>query len=177
MRYFLFFGLFFGAFFCFPVFLRGQLIGDSVSNNFVPADTVSENIHKKPELTTGKPLQTISPVNSPIPANIRDMKLLLPEYWGYDPRNRFRYTPPPFDPTKITLNLSPKHLNKYIDELVEFAGQMNNVLCGEDKMTTIRAMQSVQSHSGIPETARRSETAAKYESETIDYENYIKKQK
>jgi hypothetical protein len=44
-----------------------------------------------------------------------------------------------------------------------FAGQMNNVLYGEDKMTTIRVNQLVQSHSGIPETARPSGASVNYE--------------
>jgi hypothetical protein len=183
MKRFSLFILIFGMLCTSPV-LRGQsLSGDSVSNNLISADSVSENIiHKQPELKPKSSPQIISPMRPPIPVDIPNMKLLPAKYWGYDSKNIFRYSPPPFDPAEITLNLEfapPKSIIELIKEnpfraavygTAILAGKANNILYGEDKMTTIRVNHSVQSHSGIPETARPSGIS-------VNYEINIKKQK
>ena len=72
-----------------------------------------------------------------------------------------------FDPEKMKLNLSlkspaPSRLSEILDETpvryllygaAILAGRMNNVLVGEDKMTTIRVESTVASRSGVPESA------------------------
>jgi hypothetical protein len=190
MRCFVFFAVFFAVFLgtlFAPSLIFGQSVaGDSISDILISNDTISENILQNPELNVKKPSRVIIP-SKMIPLDIngtRQPDFLFPQNWQYDAQNRFRFTPLPYDPTKMTLDLNfepPKRILELIQEnplraliygAAFLAGQSNNVLYGEDKMTTIRVDNMVQSHSGIPETARSSRGTI-----NVNYEIDLKKHK
>jgi len=186
MKYFVFFTVFWGTFLASSL-VFGQSVADSISENLISTDTISENILQNPELNVKKERPKVIIPSQLIPLDINGTRrpdFLLPQNWQYDAKNRFRFMPPPFDPTQMTLNLNFEP-QKNILELIQenpfrallygaaiVAGKANNVLYGEDKMTTIRVNDMVQSRSGIPETARSSSGHI-----NINYEIDLKKHK
>jgi hypothetical protein len=164
-----------------PALLVGQVESvDSISNNFVPEDTVNiENLFKTPELNVEKMPEKVFPATSTIPMNIPEMKssvlLMPPRYLGYEGiKNILRYTTPKYDTKTLNLNLNfppPKSLLDVIDEdplraLLMLMGMANNTVMGEDKMNQIRLKSMIQSRSWIPETAISGNGAVYYEIDT-----------
>jgi hypothetical protein len=146
---------------CMPFLLEGQIVSDTVGSG----KTLNVEKPRKPTIRMSLPDLPDLKLPARVPAAAHTAGRIIREL---EPRLYRELNPrPDFDPEKMNLNLSlkspaPARLSELLGEsplnfllygAAALAGRMNNVLVGEDKMTSIRVDRAVMSRSGVPESA------------------------